>query len=403
MSRTNLKTENSKNSETNFNNDFHKSESGIVEVYSNNFISEIKKISNLLEEYNYIGMDTEFPGIVYHLTSFSEDFYYQTLKLNVDSLKLIQLGITLKNSKNEYPKGHHTWQFNFEFDIEKDKYSKESLQLLSKSGINFEKLKQEGINHKLFAEYFMTSGLVLNPEVHWISFHGSYDFGYLLKYLLYTKLPKSDLEFTNQLNIYFPNHYDIRILVQGKEKLQGSLNKLAVYLDVIREGINHQAGSDSNVTVEVYFKLLKYNLINTEINKEKNILFGIGKGANNEETILYTKINYYKNINNVNNGNNGNNNDVVTNTNQLNNSNSCNNIQNTNNNNVTNNMLKNSNNILTINNNNNLNYQNLLLQKNLLFMNFMNNNMYYNNFNNNLKILGKNMNGNIIRVSNGVI
>ena len=36
-------------------------------------------------------------------------------------------------------------------------------------------------------------------------------------------------------------------------------------------------------------------------------------------------------------------------------------------------------------------------------MNFMNNNIYYNNFNNNLKILGKNMNGNIIRVSNGVI
>ena len=384
MSSTNLKTENCKNSETNFNNSFQKSESGIVEVYSYNFISEIKNISNLLEEYNYIGMDTEFPGIVYHLNNYSEDFYYQTLKLNVDSLKLIQLGITLKNSKNEYPKGNHTWQFNFEFDIEKDKYSQESINLLLKSGINFEKLKNEGINHKLFAEYFMTSGLVLNPEVYWISFHGSYDFGYLLKYLLYTKLPKSDLDFTNQLNIYFPNHYDIRILVQGKEKLQGSLNKLADYLDVVRKGINHQAGSDSNVTLDVYFKLLKYNLINSEIDKEKNIIFGIGKGANNEETILYTKINYYKNINN-------NNNDI-------------NNLTNNNNNNINNsnnNILKNNNNILT--NNNNLNYQNLLLQKNLLFMNFMNNNIYYNNFNNNLKILGKNMNGNIIRVSNGVI
>ena len=386
MSSTNLKTENCKNSETNFNNSFQKSESGIVEVYSHNFISEIKNISNLLEEYNYIGMDTEFPGIVYHLNSYSEDFYYQTLKLNVDSLKLIQLGITLKNSKNEYPKGNHTWQFNFEFDIEKDKYSQESINLLLKSGINFEKLKNEGINHKLFAEYFMTSGLVLNPEVYWISFHGSYDFGYLLKYLLYTKLPKSDLDFTNQLNIYFPNHYDIRILVQGKEKLQGSLNKLADYLDVVRKGINHQAGSDSNVTLDVYFKLLKYNLINNEIDKEKNIIFGIGKGANNEETILYTKINYYKNMNN-------NNNDI---NNQTNNNN---NINNSNNNN--NNILKNNNNILT--NNNNINYQNLLLQKNLLFMNFMNNNIYYNNFNNNLKILGKNMNGNIIRVSNGVI
>ena len=108
---------------------------GIIEVYADNFIEEIKTISTLIEEYNYIGMDTEFPGTVYCINNFTQDFYYKTLKLNVDSLKLIQLGITLTNSKGEYPKNYpyHTWQFNLEFDINNDKYAQNSLNLLINS------------------------------------------------------------------------------------------------------------------------------------------------------------------------------------------------------------------------------------------------------------------------------
>ena len=40
-------------------------QTGIIEVYEDNFIQEIKNISSLLDEYNYIGMDTEFPGTVF--------------------------------------------------------------------------------------------------------------------------------------------------------------------------------------------------------------------------------------------------------------------------------------------------------------------------------------------------
>jgi CCR4-NOT transcription complex subunit 7/8 len=118
---------------------------GIIEVYSHNFVQEIKTISTLIEEYNYIGMDTEFPGTVYCINNFTQDFYYKTLKLNVDSLKLIQLGITLTNSKGEYPKNYpyHTWQFNLEFDINNDKYAQNSLNLLINSGIDFNKLKKK--------------------------------------------------------------------------------------------------------------------------------------------------------------------------------------------------------------------------------------------------------------------
>ena len=264
---------------------------GIIEVYADNFIEEIKTISTLIEEYNYIGMDTEFPGTVYCINNFTPDFYYKTLKLNVDSLKLIQLGITLTNSKGEYPKNYpyHTWQFNLEFDINNDKYAQNSLNLLINSGIDFNKLKKNGIKHKDFAEYFMISGLVLNPNINWISYHGSYDFGYLLHLLINSSLPDNENDFTKELSIYFPNHYDIRILVQGNEKLQGGLNKLAQYLEVLREGKTHQAGSDSVVTIDVFFKLLKNGNVEKErLEMDKNILFGLGLGKDDEETINYT-------------------------------------------------------------------------------------------------------------------
>ena len=282
-----------KNLTLNYLNNNSNDQPGIIEVYEDNFVQEIKKMGELLEEYNYIGMDTEFPGNLYYVNNMTKDFYFRTLKMNVDSLKIIQLGITLTNDKGEFPKKYpyHTWQFNFEFDKSKDKIAPSALNLLEECGIDFNKLKTKGIKHKIFAEYFMISGLVLNPDITWISFHGCYDFGYLLKLLLNSKLPDSEKDFMENLNIYFINYYDIRTLVKGKDNLQGSLSRLAQYLEVLREGKTHQAGSDSLVTIDVYFKLIQNGLLEkNKIKNNKNILFGVDCEEDNKETINYTRI-----------------------------------------------------------------------------------------------------------------
>ena len=260
----------------------------IRDVYEDTFLSEIKLLSSYLDEYNYIGMDTEFPGTCFKLSSYSQDFYYRSIKKNADELKLIQLGITLCNSKGEYPPECSTWQFNFQFDLKCDTFSQDSISLLMNSGINFEVHKTKGIPHELFAEYFIVSGLLLNPHINWISYHGSSDFAYLLRLALNTPLPKSENDFTNTLELYFPNHFDIKILIHGKEQFKGGLNKLAQCLDIYRTGEVHQAGSDSIVTVELFFALLTNKIVTVDTVKTlKNVIYGIGEGEDNKETINY--------------------------------------------------------------------------------------------------------------------
>eukprot|EP00966_Prymnesium_polylepis_P127526 2949632-Prymnesium_polylepis.1 len=65
-------------------------------------------------------MDTEFPGVVARpIGTFksSSDFHYQTLRCNVDLLKIIQLGLTFCNEEGELAPGVCTYQFNFKFSL----------------------------------------------------------------------------------------------------------------------------------------------------------------------------------------------------------------------------------------------------------------------------------------------
>jgi CCR4-NOT transcription complex subunit 7/8 len=162
--------------------------------------------------------------------------------------------------------------------------------MLYNSGIDFSLMKNKGIPHSLFAEYLIVSGLVLNEKITWICFNGSSDFAYLLKYLINGYLPDDEISFINAVNLYFPNLYDIKHLVNDNETYKGGLNKLAKELDVERSGEIHQAGSDSQVTSDVFFRLVRNNVITSnDLTTGKNVIYGIGKGSDAQETINYTQ------------------------------------------------------------------------------------------------------------------
>ena len=170
--------------------------------------------------------DTEFPGVVARpIGTFvsSSDYHYQTLRCNVDLLKIIQLGLTLANDQGELADGVCTWQFNFRFSVKcvramskattdrrsEDMFAPDSIDLLTKSGINFKRHEDYGIDVEQFGELLISSGLVLLDDVKWISFHSGYDFGYLLKLVSCAPLPKGESEFFELLKIWFPCIYDI--------------------------------------------------------------------------------------------------------------------------------------------------------------------------------------------------
>jgi CCR4-NOT transcription complex subunit 7/8 len=56
--------------------------------------------------------------------------------------------------------------------------------MLKECGIDFDRLAKDGCDHLQFAEFILSSGIVLNDEIKWICFHGSYDFAYFLKMMI---------------------------------------------------------------------------------------------------------------------------------------------------------------------------------------------------------------------------
>lgn len=243
------------------------------------------------------------------------DYHYQCLRVNVDLLKVIQIGISLFNEKGETPPerpsatdGHPqskrsgvpvplTWQFNFKFSLGEDMFNQASIDSLKEAGIDFNALDRDGIEPNKFAALLIPSGLVCFPQIKWLSFHGGYDFGYLTKLLNDDKLPKDEFEFDSIMKKWFPTTYDVKHLMKYAVKLhndprvtpnpalseimqkfeqKSGLESIAEALKIKRVGAAHQAGSDSLLTGKVFFQL-RERIYNGEIH-DKHIgkVWGLG-------------------------------------------------------------------------------------------------------------------------------
>ena len=219
------------------------------------------------------------------------DYHYQCLRTNVDLLKLIQLGITLFSVDGEVPPAQSdtplnrpyannlvmfpcTWTFNFQFSLQDDMYSQESIDMLQKAGVDFAKCEENGIDPKVFGSLLITSGLVLDPDVSWLSFHSGYDFGYLVKIMACKALPSDEEEYLKVVRMWFPRLYDIKFLFRQAQKdhakgvtnttasniinaigPRSGLNDLAEELGCQREGRPHTAGSDAWLTGMVFWAM----------------------------------------------------------------------------------------------------------------------------------------------------
>ncbi|GJY86415.1 probable CCR4-associated factor 1 homolog 11 [Tanacetum coccineum] len=235
-------------------------------------------------------MDTEFPGVIHRHHSPQKhhhrrpEHHYNLLKSNVDVLNLIQLGLTLTDADGNLPCDDVTrlrmiWQFNFkEFDVARDDHAPDSIELLRRQGIDFARNVREGVDAVRFGELMMSSGLVCNDAVSWVTFHSAYDFGYLVKVLTRHELPRDLHVFMDLLKVFFgENVYDVKHLMKFcRVSLYGGLDRVASILDVNRVvGKCHQAGSDSLLTWHAFQKMRDVYFVDVGLGNYAGVLYGL--------------------------------------------------------------------------------------------------------------------------------
>ncbi|KAI9621426.1 hypothetical protein H4Q26_015727 [Puccinia striiformis f. sp. tritici PST-130] len=205
----------------------------MCDVWADNLDSEMALIRDLVEFYPYIGMDTEFPGVVARPIDHS----------NSESLYAMRM---VANPKQIF----HELISNLEFEmnclcfggVSDDMYAPDSIELLQTSGLNFKRHEEQGIDPEYFGELLISSGLVLLEDVKWISFHSGYDFGYILKMVTLVNMPVSETEFFD-------------LLKTCCKSLRGGLNEVAKDLNVARKREGTSSGSDSLLTADTFFAL----------------------------------------------------------------------------------------------------------------------------------------------------
>ncbi|KAF3782468.1 putative CCR4-associated factor 1-like protein 7 [Nymphaea thermarum] len=256
----------------------------VREVWAHNLDEEFELIREAVDSFPFVAMDTEFPGVVLRPSLqylHHSDYLYYTLRSNVGVLNLIQVGLTLSD---EYgllpdlgdPSASFIWQFNFrDFDPARDICAPDSVAILERSGIDFARNRTDGIESARFAELLMSSGLVCNDAISWVTFHSAYDFGYLLKILTCRSLPDNRVDFLSLLSIFFCKVYDLKHLMRYADGLHGGLDRLADSLNVERRaGKCHQAGSDSLLTWDSFLRM-KDNILRGTTEKYAGVLYGL--------------------------------------------------------------------------------------------------------------------------------
>ncbi|KAF4661420.1 CCR4-NOT transcription complex subunit 8 [Perkinsus olseni] len=157
---------------------------------------------------------------------------YEIIRTNMGLVKIIQLSLAFSN-KNGVVAGHPedvrashgsqrpppscVWKINFHFDVREDMYCADALEQLRApigqggAGIDLNANLRRGVSVDRFSELITGSGLVMSPDVTWITVGGGFLFAGLVRMLSGQALPKTEEEFSETCYEYFPHIWDMRV------------------------------------------------------------------------------------------------------------------------------------------------------------------------------------------------
>lgn len=264
----------------------------VRDVWSSNLHNEFKNIRRLVDQYNCISISTEFVGTIARpMGNFrsKNDYHYQTMRTNVDLLNPVQVGISLSDAHGNKPETKcSTWQFNFHFDVTKEMVSAESLKLLKKSGINFERHQNHGVSAFDFAQLIMDSGLI-SDNVTWVSYHAAYDFGFLVNMLMNDAMPNNKEDYVWWVHQFMPNFYDLNLInkfaqqhlnqLQQQHQPQFTLETMADELGIPRFPLFSSTAGQSLLALLTFTHLFNLPVphpqLGPDLSRYKNMIYGI--------------------------------------------------------------------------------------------------------------------------------
>ncbi|SCU77486.1 LANO_0A00496g1_1 [Lachancea nothofagi CBS 11611] len=268
----------------------------VRDVWSNNLYAEFAQIRKLVDQYNVVSISTEFVGTIARpMGNFrsKNDYHYQTMRSNVDLLNPVQVGISISDARGNKPEtGPSTWQFNFHFDVTQEMVSAESLELLKKSGVNFERHQNLGVTAFEFAQLVMDSGLV-SDDVTWVSYHAAYDFGFLVNMLMNNAMPNNKEDYVWWVHQFMPSFYDLNLInkfaqqqqqqqnqTQGQpQQQQPTLEAMADDIGIPRFPLFSSTAGQSLLALLTFTHLLKLRVphpqLGPDLARYKNMIYGI--------------------------------------------------------------------------------------------------------------------------------
>ncbi|EER10458.1 CCR4-NOT transcription complex subunit, putative, partial [Perkinsus marinus ATCC 50983] len=163
------------------------------------------------------------------------------------------------------------WKINFHFDVRRDMYCPEALDRLrlpltrGGGGIDFKEHFRRGVSVETFSELITGSGLVMSPEVTWITVGGAFLFAGLVKMLTGCReLPTTEEEFSETCYEYFPHIWDMRVC-RGCSPKCGMSPRIPLHACASEMAILEACGSSSaRVTsptlamLEVFFRYVRF-------------------------------------------------------------------------------------------------------------------------------------------------